>query len=276
MSVDGPQPPARGADPAIAPVTVSIVSHGQRLLVADLLADLARLRPSCVGKLILTLNRAEDLPDHLESLPFAVLVLRNERAQGFGANHNRAFQHCTTPWFAVLNPDLRLISDFFAPSLSSVESADGLLSPRVLDPGGAPADAARRLLTPWQLLLRAVGKRAPAAPTDVDWLAGICLLVRSKAFAAVGGFDERFYLYLEDADLSLRLQLAGWRIRQIEHAAVTHAAQRASHRSFRHLRWHASSLIKHWLSGAYWRYLLARRDTTRRSPACARRQDSPP
>jgi GT2 family glycosyltransferase len=255
------QPRAGNAEDA--QLTLSIVSHGQRAIVAELLTDLARLRPRGVVKLILTLNRPEDLPHGIESLPFEVLVLRNERARGFAANHNCAFRHCTTAWFAVLNPDLHLISDFLASSLRKLAPDDALLSPRILELGGAPADATRRLLTPWQLMLRTLGRRDPARPAEVDWLAGICFIVRSSAFAAVGGFDERFYLYLEDADLCLRLQLAGWRIRQIDGATVIHAAQRASHRSFRHLRWHVASLMKHWLSRAYWRYLTTRRRVSR-------------
>jgi GT2 family glycosyltransferase len=92
------------------------------------------------------------------------------------------------------------------------------------------------------------------------------LLARSKAFAAVGGFDERFFMYCEDADLSIRLQLAGWRVRQIPDASVVHAAQRASRGSTRHVLWHVSSLSRHWASAAFWRY-LARRGTLRRAGA---------
>jgi len=259
LTIDEPRVEVLPRDADAPLLTISIVSHGQRAMVGELFADLARLRPRGVGKLILTLNRPEELPAGIESLPFEVQVLRNERARGFGANHNRAFKHCTTPWFAILNPDLHLISDFLVASLRSLDPADAVLAPRILEVGGAPADATRRLLTPWQLILRMLGERDPAQPHEVDWLAGMCVLVRSSAFAAVGGFDERYYLYLEDADLCLRMQLAGWRIRQIEDAAVIHAAQRASHRSFRHLRWHLASLIKHWLSAAYWRYFFVRR-----------------
>ena len=260
---DAPRIDALPSDAASPLLTISIVSHLQRAMVGELLADLGRLRPLGVGKLILTLNLPEELPEGIDSLPFEVLVLRNDRARGFGANHNRAFKHCTTPWFAIFNPDLHLISDFLVASLRALDPADALLAPRILEGGGAPADATRRLFTPWQFVRRLLGSRDPAQAGEVDWIAGICLLVRSSAFAAVGGFDERFYLYLEDADLSLRMQLAGWRIRQIEDAAVIHAAQRASHRSLRHLRWHVSSLLKHWMSGAYWRYYFARRRLNR-------------
>ncbi len=49
-------------------------------------------------------------------------------------------------------------------------------------------------------------------PQDADWLIGACLCVRREAFAAVHGFDERFFLYGEDADLCLRLRDCGGRV----------------------------------------------------------------
>src|SRR5262249_13138550 len=155
--------------------------------IANLLADLARVETRGIAKLILTLNIPEPLPEVLERLPFETLVLRNQRPAGFGANHNAAFKHCTSPWFAILNPDLRLESDFVASVLHHAEPVDALLGPRVLDDYGVTADATRRLLTPWQLLRRTLGLREPAADRETDWLAGICVLLRSEAFAAVGG-----------------------------------------------------------------------------------------
>lgn len=253
--------PAQGSvDPAVEPplITLSVVSHGQRALVENLVADLVRLQPRGVAKLILTINRPEDPPAGLAALPFETVILRNERARGFGANHNRAFRECATPWFAILNPDLHLVSDFFAASVRNAADAVALVAPSIVESTGVPADSSRRLLTPWQLVLRVLGNRVPAGGDEVDWLAGMCMLVRSRAFADVGGFDERFFLYLEDADLCLRLRLAGWSIRQTPEAQVVHAAQRASHRSFRYLRWHVASLLKHWLSPAFWRYLQVR------------------
>jgi GT2 family glycosyltransferase len=148
--------------------------------------------------------------------------------------------------------------DPFAPLLSEVRANDGLLAPHVLESDGRTADAARRLLTPWQFLQRATGIRAPVPPEAVDWLAGMFLLLRAQAFAETGGFDERFFMYCEDADLSIRLRLAGWGVRQVTTANVVHLAQRASRSSAQHLMWHISSVAKHWGSSAFWRYLVRR------------------
>jgi len=225
--MDAADPAALGAEPGV--VTVSVVSHGQGELLAGLLADLQALAPTTVKRLIVTLNLDEPLPPLPPWPQGTIEVIRNLRPLGFGANHNQAFRRCRTEWFAVLNPDLRLAIDVFAPLLAEAAPGDALLAPAIVESDGAPADSARQLLTPWQLARRALGHRQPAQPANTDWLAGMFLLLRREAFAAVGGFDERFHMYCEDA-----------------------------RRSWQHLRWHLTSLLRHWFSLAFWRYVFAR------------------
>jgi hypothetical protein len=93
---------------------------------------------------------------------------------------------------------------------------------------------------------------------DYDWLAGMCLVMNSEAFGSVGGFDERYFLYCEDTDLCLRLQLAGWRLRHVPNVRVVHDARRASHRALRPFLWHVTSLLRLWTSSPYWSYLRRR------------------
>jgi GT2 family glycosyltransferase len=239
-----------------ATVTASVVSHGQGELLAQLIDDLCRVRAPSLAHLIVTLNVAEPPPDAARA-PFRVTLLANPQPLGFGANHNRAFRHCETPWFCVLNPDLRISDDFLAPMLAAAAPQDAVLAPRVLEADGAVADSARELPTPWRLLRRALGDRRAAADDRIDWLAGMCLLIRADAFRALRGFDERYYMYCEDIDLCLRAQLAGGRLRRIGAAAVVHAAQRASHRSWRHLRWHTHSLLRLWFGATLRAYRKA-------------------
>ncbi|MFN7570379.1 MAG: glycosyltransferase family 2 protein [Betaproteobacteria bacterium] len=239
-------------------IAISVVSHGQRDLMARLLADLVRLRPPVVTKLCVTLNIEEPAPPAVRWDGCRFEIVRNPRPLGFGANHNQASRRCDPQWLAIVNPDVRLPADCFAPLLAAARPGDGLLAPRVVDGAGRSEDSARELLTPWQLCKRLLGWRQPAVASRRDWYAGMFLLVRAEAFAAVGGFDSRYFMYLEDADLSLRLRLAGWRTRFVPEAIVVHDARRASRRRLRHLLWHATSLLKHWLSPAFWRYLRRR------------------
>lgn len=238
------------------PITVSIVSHGQLALILPLLEQLALHCADVLARVVLTLNIPE--PDLLTGRhwPFALVRLDNTRPKGFGANHNAAFAQDAalgaSDWFLVLNPDMRFDADVLTPLLAQAQPRDGLLAPRILEPGKAGPEAHRRLITPLEILTR--NKPGYLAPARPDWLPGLFMLYRSEAYGAIGGFDERFFMYGEDFDICARLRLAGWTIRIAEDLQARHEAQRASHRSTRHLRWHMSSLARVWLSSAFWRY----------------------
>jgi len=244
------------ATPAI---TLSIVSHGHGPLLAGLLGDLDRHGGPVPWKIILTLNldseafRAEDWPR------LDIAVVRNETPKGFGANHNAAFERCDTPWFAVLNPDLRLPENPFPRLLERAARTPrlGAIAPRIVDSAGRPEDSVRENLTPWSLLRRKFTPAAGRADADAGdgrffWIAGMFIMSPAAAYRQVGGFDERFFLYCEDYDLCARLRRAGFTL-AVEHGVVSvHDAQRDSHRSRLHLKWHLASLLKVWTSSTFW------------------------
>jgi GT2 family glycosyltransferase len=233
-------------------VTVSIVSHGQLELVRPLLEQLDRFSRALTAKVVLTQNIAE--PDLLAGTQWSFEIERIENAVplGFGANHNQAFDRCSTPWFLVLNPDIRFDSDVLAPLIAQAAPDSGLLTPRILEPGKSEPEQHRAIITPLEILRR---KRPDyVLPTVPDWIPGLFMLFRSEAYRQVGGFDERFFMYGEDFDICARTRLAGWKLQVAEDLMALHDAQRASRTSLRHLYWHVTSLLKVWLSGAFWRY----------------------
>lgn len=242
-------------------ITLSVVSHGQGALIGHLLDDLARSGSRRVTQVIVTHNIPEPWDPAAHVSGAALTAIANRVPRGFGANHNAAFAHCSTPYFAVVNPDIRLREDPFDAVLAefATDPRRALVSPRIVNPAGADEDFERTLITPLSVLSRRLGARARAR-SDPDWLAGMFMVFRADAFRAMGGFDERFFMYCEDADICARLRLAGWSYAVARRAAVVHDAQRASHRSARHLRWHVASLLRMWSSSAFWRYraLVAR------------------
>jgi len=248
-----PLPLATGS-PAIRTITVSIVSHGQLGLIRPLLEQLDRWSHAAIDKVVLTINIPEgdaiaDLP---ASLRFPVERIDNSAPKGFGANHNQAFRQCATPWFLVLNPDIRLDGDVLAPLVAQAEPQSGLLTPRIMEPGKTEPEQHRAIITPLEIITR----RRPTyeRPALPAWIPGLFMLFRSHAYAHINGFDERYFMYGEDFDICARMRLAGWGLQVAQDLVARHDARRASHASGKHLYWHASSLLRVWTSAAFWRY----------------------
>ena len=232
-------------------VCLSVVSHGQAAMLHRLLDDLVALRPPSLGRVIITCNTPETV-EVPHGASFAIELVRNAVPRGFGGNHNAAFERCQEPYFAVCNPDIRVERDPFPVLLRALSMGSAITAPAVLNPEGELEDSARRLLTPLDVVARRFGKRADYQ--EPAWLAGMFLLFRSEAFRRLGGFDEKFFMYCEDADICARAVLDGLGIAFCPEATVVHDAQRASRRSLRALRWHVASLLKFWISPAFWAY----------------------
>ena len=153
----------------------------------------------------------------------------------------------------VVNPDIRT-PDLRLAELQRAfyDACTGACAPLVYNSEGGLEESARRFPTFGRLLRRALlRERSPDylwsnEPRLVDWVAGMFVVFRRKAFEEVGGFDSRrFFMYYEDVDLCERLQRHGWAIRVQPSTRIIHDAQRASHRNLRHLRWHITSALRY-------------------------------
>ena len=245
-------------------VSVSVVSHGQGALVRALLADLDAHCADAI-EVLLTMNVPESLPVEPAGFHFPLRVLNNREAKGFGANHNAAFRESQKEFFCVLNPDIRLRADPFGPLTARLrDPAVGVAAPLVRNPAGGIEDSARRMPTPLSILRKALfGAGGPdyaigTADLHPDWVAGMFMLFRRETFAAIGGFDERYFLYYEDVDLCTRLALAGKRVVYCPAVEAIHDARRESHRSLRYLRHHLASMLRFFGSASFRRRLMRR------------------
>ena len=148
-------------------ITLSIVSHGQNALVNQLLEDIQRHCADRVA-LVLTENIPDPTPLATDGLTCPVQRIVKHQIKGFGANHNAAFKHCRTPYFCVVNPDIRLPADPFPSLLSNFgDKSVAVAGPLVRNPAGAVEDSARRFPTPVILLQKALERaRNPDYPVD--------------------------------------------------------------------------------------------------------------
>lgn len=236
-------------------ISISVVSHGQGGLVAQLLQDFRAHCASTHLHVLLTLNIEENLPFDVAHFPFEIQVTRNRTCCGFAANHNAAFAMARGEYFCVVNPDIRLSGDPFPALISGLaDISTGVAGPLVIGPMGQVEDSARHFPTLPSIARKVFcrGGRPDyvigCAPFYPDWIAGMFMLWRADVFRQIGGFDGGFFLYYEDVDACARLRRGGLRVILIPDAVVTHYARRASHRNLRYLRWHLVSMSRY-----FWR-----------------------
>lgn len=218
----------------------SIVSHGQGDLVQLLLDDLSALDFSGFEsvQILLTLNVPEG-ELFLSECPIELFVIRNLRPLGYGANHNQAFASVESDFFIVLNPDIRISESFASYILACVGVEWGCMAPLVLSPQGQVEDSPRRYPTISRISRRVfLNSRSPDylldrsnACVSVDWIAGMFLIFRSEVFRNLGGFDHRYFMYLEDADICKRANDGGYIVVVNTAFSVIHDARRSSHNS---------------------------------------------
>lgn len=188
-----------------------------------------------------------------------VRVLALATNTGFAHAANRGIALAAGQFLALLNPDVELASDwlermvarFTDPTARDVGAAAckmvSLADPGVIYDAG---DCVRR---DGACLQRGRGHRDNRSFDVPGEAFGACAgaaVYRRAALAAVDGFDERYFAYLEDADLALKLRAAGWRC-AYEPAVARHAGEGASPRPGAHLRWVARNtplLVARWFS----------------------------
>ena len=247
-------------------ISISVISHMQMDLIDPLLHDINTHCRASSFEFILTLNLDEELPVAIHHYWFPVRIVRNIRPHGFAANHNQAFSHATGQFFCVMNPDIRLNDNPFPALLSCLQySSAGVAAPVVMNQEGEMEDSARYFPTPFKILCKVFGKCKGSdyvvknEPVFPDWVGGMFMLFPSDLFKQLNGFDQKFFLYYEDVDLCARLRMKGFEVVLCPAARVVHLARRSSHRNFRYLRWHITSMVRFFCSGVFlqtgWRKL---------------------
>jgi len=194
-----------------------------------------------------------------------VRLMERSTNEGFATGVNLGARQTGAPFFLLLNPDCIASPEAIALTLEYMDTrADAaIVGPRILDSDGTIQGSARRfpgVTTAIAGRSSWLTKRFPnnplsrhnlpalehrAEPLDVDWVSGACMLVRRAAFEQIGGMDEHFFLYWEDADLCRRLQLQGWRSVYFTGATIVHAGGRSSIHAFREslAAFHHSALL---------------------------------
>ena len=238
-------------------ISVSVVVHQQADLVINLLQDLNTLRGVRL-EILLTCNIPESVSFKDGDFQFPLILIRNPKPQGFGANHNAAFRRMKGRYFCVVNPDIRLREDPFENLIEMLEDPQtAVAAPTIRNTQGHQEDNIRHFPTPVSILAKSLGVWPRIEypqfrnPFDCEWVAGMFMLFKPDLFSEVGGFDEGYHLYYEDVDICARLRIAGYRVAACPNVSVIHSARRESHQNLRYMHWHLRSMLRFFLSRTY-------------------------
>lgn len=179
-------------------------------------------------------------------------LLRTGSNLGYGAAANRGAAGAATPWLLISNADIA----FRPGALDELLDAEarwpsaGVLGPGIINPGGVLYPSARALpslgrgtghallgwcwpTNPWTASYR--NERGAPREQATGWLSGSCQLVRRVAFEGVRGFDESYFMFMEDVDLDRRIGLAGWQNVYVPTAVVEHLGGHSTQRTSRRM-----------------------------------------
>ncbi len=182
-------------------------------------------------------------------------VIRNPANPGYGTGQNQGVARTSGPYVLLVNPDAVVDPAGVAAGLAlldaepRVAAVQGVITNRAT---GGPERSQGVSLGPVHLIGRALGARrllrlgtvrqlarvvpgladhvdrVPGGAADVESVAAAAPLVRRSAFEDVGGFDEGYFLYGEDLDLSRRLRDSGWRLVALPVPWAEHASGASS------------------------------------------------
>jgi GT2 family glycosyltransferase len=191
---------------------------------------------------------------------------------GFGAGVNYASRLATASRFLILNPDVELRGPVVQRLDACLEShADvAIVGGLIREARGTIQPSARRFpeastafggrtslltrISPGNPLTRR--NLAPSGSLDcavgVDWVTGAFMMIRADVFRALGGFDERFFMYWEDSDFCLRARSAGWKTMYEPRAEAMHLTGRSRrHAPVRAMvAFHVSAFRHYWKHGS--------------------------
>jgi N-acetylglucosaminyl-diphospho-decaprenol L-rhamnosyltransferase len=235
-------------------ITVIIVNYNSGRHLAECLTSLDAGLTGCNWEAVVVDNASSDSSEAAaatgessDSGTRRVRLVRLPTNTGFAAAANLGARQGAANLLLFLNPDCLVAPGFLDPLLDELDRCPrrAAVAPCVLNEDGSPQGNARgdptmmtglfgrsTLLTGLfpsaRLARRNVVLPESQAAASVDWVSGSCVLVQREAFKAIGGFDERYFLYWEDADLCRRLRNAGWSIRFRPEARIIHVGARSS------------------------------------------------
>ncbi|GHE39094.1 glycosyltransferase family 2 protein [Sphingobacterium griseoflavum] len=194
-----------------------------------------------------------------------VRIIQNTSPKGFGENNNVGAEVAAGKYLAIINPDIILFENSLDLLLAFAESYPnvGIVAPKLLNRDESYQYSVRRFITPWLFLSRAISKGDDAGKfkgnayylskdIDIDktqfinWAVGAAYFISKDFYDDLNGFDQDYFLYMEDEDLCLRSWKRNRPVVYHPQATLIHNHMRSSKKIGKSMRYHFESLFTFW------------------------------
>jgi N-acetylglucosaminyl-diphospho-decaprenol L-rhamnosyltransferase len=207
-----------------------------------------------------------------------VKLIRNRKVYGFAKNNNIGYKCAKGEYIGIVNPDIIILPNSIDQLVSFLDNHQnvGICCPMLLYPDHSLQYSVRKFITPISLFYRALslGKDdvdnrknsylikeidSSLEYMNIDWAIGAAYFVRRNVFERIGGFDEKFFLYVEDVDLCLSVKKKGYDVVYLPNVKMIHAHNRKSTKSInRYTFIHLKSFLYY-----FWKHNLWFRSTVK-------------
>lgn len=237
-------------------LSFSVVTYNNENEIKSLLRNLVTILQNKVSYDIYVIDNASqdrtaDLVKKESNHNKSIHLIKNKKNLGFGQAHNKILPLIQTDYHFVINPDISIRS--YSEIQKMVNFMDkqvsvGLLSPEILNSDGTIQRLFKRTPSVYDLLLRFISPNLFPGRQNwfvhlnsgynnichIDYASGCFMLFRSSVFERIQGFDSRYFMYMEDADITREVNSVSNSIFFPE-AKITHSWQRNNHRKLKYI-----------------------------------------
>ncbi|WP_296634966.1 glycosyltransferase [Polaribacter sp.] len=184
---------------------------------------------------------------------------------GFGSAHNLVLHKLTSEFHLILNPDVEFSGHVIPSLIKKLKTTENtsFISPKVLNSDKTLQYVCRKHPTFLNLLNRKLKfskkqiEKNQYQHKDVneafnpEFIHGCFMLFKTKYFKKLKGFDERYFLYLEDADLCRKIEIQSQKILYFPDVHIVHQHQKGSSKKIKLFFYHVSSAIRYFLKWGF-------------------------
>ena len=198
----------------------------------------------------------------MENYP-SVRIIQNDKPLGFGANNNKGVAISKGDIIGIVNPDIVLLDDCLAVLVNYISNSQkgSIVAPQLLNPDKSIQYSVRSFITLKYFITRIMSRGSDDSDKEdmkeylckdidtntiqpIDWAIGASLFMNREVYQQLGGFDERYFLYMEDEDLCLRAWKSGIPVIYNPNAKMIHNHLRGSAKLGKKTIYHIKSLLK--------------------------------